>query len=155
MKKKTGSKPIPVLDRLFRKTNVPLNKDGTPSKRQCWNWIGVTNNAGYGMLRVSSEVHMATVHRISYIEHTKQINYGDKVQVLHLCGNRLCVNPNHLKLGNTKDRAALQRKYGSYNRITFYDKQKMWPVCEHCGKTEYLPHFKRLHSMCEHNKKHK
>lgn len=145
----------PILERLYSRTNIPLNKDGTQSKKQCWEWHGVTNNAGYGMMKVDAERGMATVHRISMIEHTKSMNYGDKVEVLHTCGNKSCVNPDHLMIGNIKDRAKLQVKYKNYNTQTFFNKQLMWPVCEHCGGTNYRPHFKRLHSLCEYNAKHK
>jgi len=145
----------PILERLYKRTNIPLNKDGTYSKKQCWEWHGVTNNAGYGMMKVSAEYGMATVHRISMVEHNKTMQYGDKVEVLHTCGNKSCVNPDHLMIGDIKDRVRLQIKYNNVNNKTFFDKKFMWPVCEHCGGTNYRPHFKRLHSLCEYNAKHK
>lgn len=147
-------KKKPVLERLLKRVDVPLNKDGSKSKNKCWIWKGVTNNAGYGMLRVSNEIHMATAHRIMYIETYKTVNYGDKIEILHKCGERLCVNPDHLVCGTIKDRHALQRKYDAFNPM-FRNKKLMWPVCEHCGETTYMPHFKRLHRLCEHNAKTK
>ena len=143
-----------VLQRLMRRSNIPQNKDGSNSKTKCWTWTGPTNNAGYGMMKVSKELNMVTVHRIMMIEHHKTIDYGDKVQVLHNCGNKLCVNPDHLKLGNDDDRAALQRKYKAYNK-NFHNPDYMWRTCEHCNGVDYLPHFKRKHSLCEHYAKHK
>lgn len=143
-----------ILNRLMRRSHIPTNKDGTYSKSKCWTWSGPTNNAGYGMMKVSKKLNMATVHRIMYIEHFKTINYGEKVQVLHKCGEKLCVNPHHLMLGGNDERAELQRKYQSYNPM-FNDKERMWVTCEYCGNTDFLPHFKRKHSLCQHLLTHK
>jgi hypothetical protein len=148
-------KRTPVLERLFKKVHIPVNKDGTNSKKQCWEWQGVVNNAGYGLIRVDEEVGMATVHRVVMVEHNKKMNYGDKVEVLHNCGNKNCVNPDHLICGDIRDRRALQIKYNNINNETFFNKEFMNPVCKHCGESTYLPHFKRLHRLCEDNAKHK
>lgn len=146
----------PIFDRIVdRVTNMPLTKTGKYDYTQCWNWEGVTNNAGYGMIKIGhSNINMATAHRAMHIEHNKAINYGDKVEVLHKCGNRKCVNPKHLVTGSMTDRHKLQRKYKLYNGM-FTDDKRMWPVCEHCGEKSYLPWFKKQHSLCEYNAKTK
>lgn len=143
-----------VLERMQNRIDIPKNKDGTNSKSKCWNWIGPTNNAGYGMIKISAKHGMGTVHRAMYIETYKTVGYKDKVQILHKCGNKLCVNPDHLFVGNYTDRGNLQRKYKAYNK-NFHNKKYMYPVCEHCGGTNYLPHFKRLHSLCASKNQHK
>jgi hypothetical protein len=144
-----------ILDRMLAKTIIPYTIDGDKDITQCWIWNGGTNNAGYGMMRVRGEVNMILSHRVSYIETYQNMRYNDKHEVLHSCGNKLCVNPHHLTKGNVKDRHALQRQYNRYNYITFNDKEKMYVTCEHCGKTEYLPHFERLHRLCNVLAKHK
>lgn len=143
-----------VLQRLMRRSRIPTNKDGTHSKTKCWTWTGPTNNAGYGMMR--GKLKMGTVHRIMYFEciHTDARQYGSKNEVLHKCGNKLCVNPDHLMTGDINDRAELQRKYKAYNK-NFGNPDYMWRKCEHCGHTDYLPHFKRKHSLCNYLSKHK
>ena len=138
---------IPVMQRLRKYTHIPTTKTGKDDYSKCWIWQGCTNNVGYGMLRVSSEIHMATVHRIMYIETYKTVNYGDKIEIQHKCGNKLCVNPKHLQTGDLISRHVLQRKYKAYNG-NFNDKARMYLTCEHCGKTTYLPHYKRLHRLC-------
>lgn len=143
-----------VLERLMRRSNIPRNKNGSKSKTQCWTWTGPTNNAGYGMMKVSKELNMATVHRIMMVEYHGNIDYGDKVEVLHECGNKLCVNPHHLSCGTVKDRQVLQRKYKAYNK-NFGNPDYMWRTCEHCGNVDYLPHFKRKHSVCNYLAQHK
>jgi hypothetical protein len=144
-----------VLDRLYNKTIIPYNQDGTKDYSKCWDWNGGTNSSGYGMMRVPDQLNMVLVHRVMMVEYNKNMRYNDRCEVLHECGNKNCVNPKHLVKGNIKDRHALQRKYKAYNRQTFFDKKKMYITCEHCGKTEYLPHFKRLHRLCNALSKHK
>lgn len=150
-----NKKPKTVLDRLFNKTKIPLNDDGTQDFTKCWNWNGGKNNSGYGMMRVPDQLNMILVHRVIMVEYHKSMRYNDKSEVLHECGNIRCVNPKHLIKGTMKDRHALQRKYQAYNKETFFNKDKMYITCEHCGETDYLPHFKRLHRLCNHLAKHK
>jgi hypothetical protein len=154
MKNKRIRKSIPILDRLRKYTHIPVTNKGKDDYKQCWIWHGCKNNAGYGLLRVSREIHMATAHRIMYIETYKTVNYGDKVEIQHKCGNKLCVNPKHLQVGDIKTRHELQRKYNAYNDM-MKQKEMMWPVCEHCGGTTYLPHFARIHRVCNTNAKYK
>lgn len=138
-----------ILDRLINRI-VKDHKD-------CWLWTGPINNAGYGMMNTCKGIdypRMATVHRIMMVEYTNKIKYGDDVEVLHKCGNKLCVNPDHLTIGDIKDRHKLQRKYKAYNKM-FGNSDYMWRYCEHCDTKTYLPHFKRLHSNCKVKTKHK
>jgi hypothetical protein len=152
---KKERKRVPVMERLMKRVKLPLDENGKQDDTKCWLWTGVTNNAGYGMLRVSTDVHMATVHRIMYIETFNTVKYGDKVEVQHTCGNKLCVNPKHLQLGDIVSRHILQAKYNAYNKMMSHDREKMWPVCEHCGESTYLPHFERLHRLCKREAKYK
>ena len=150
-----GKKKQNIVERLLKRTTIPLLNDGSKDISQCWLWRGPTNNAGYGLMNVGhSGIKMASVHRIMMVEHVKSLQYKTKQEVLHICGKKLCVNPDHLILGTMKDRHALQRKFKAYNQM-FHDKDYMYPICEHCGGTTYLPHFKRMHSLCKRNAKHK
>lgn len=54
----------------------------------CWNWIGYTNEKGYGTIKRNGK--MWKVHR--YVNQTPAHLTTD-----HLCGNRSCVNPSHLE----------------------------------------------------------
>jgi hypothetical protein len=75
-----------------------------------WLWLGVTNNHGYGQIRIDGVAFL--VHRVAYRLY-KEISLDNAILVLHKppCTIPNCFNPDHLYLGdhkqNTKDIAAM------------------------------------------------
>jgi hypothetical protein len=59
----------------------------------CWIWQRSTSFNGYGQLWHDGRVQRA--HRVFYQLHVGPI--PDGLQIDHTCGDRLCVNPNHLE----------------------------------------------------------
>jgi hypothetical protein len=137
---RTTSKP--VIERLFAKSYIPSTPEGTNDYEQCWLWKGGINNAGYGLIRINKEEGMALVTRVVKHHHS---GVTMNQEVHHTCGNKLCVNPNHLIIGNSKTRQQV--------RPTGYDHWLMRgePVvktCDVCGITTHRLWFTRKHNNC-------
>ena len=60
----------------------------------CWQWMGGVDRNGYGKVRVRSKTLWA--HRHSYEQLRGPIPPG--MSMHHTCGNRACINPDHLRL---------------------------------------------------------
>jgi len=139
-RKPKGAKPIPVHERVLRRTHIPEDKT------KCWLWQGAVNNAGYGMIKSDSGLKdipkMMTVHRAVARFYCFPI---DGVEVQHTCLNLTCVNPDHLVIGNAKSRSErVVKKHGKH-----FNKPKVsHKVCEHCGVKTYVIWFSRVHKDC-------
>jgi HNH endonuclease len=65
----------------------------------CWQWTGSTTRLGCGQFSVMTlgeGRQMIPAHRYAWEQAAGAI--PDGVDVLHLCGNRICVRPDHLTL---------------------------------------------------------
>lgn len=73
--------------------NIIIDDDG------CWNWQKYKNPFGYGMMMTGSRKDgtrkLKLVHRVAYEEWVGLIPHGFEAD--HLCKNRACCNPKHLK----------------------------------------------------------
>lgn len=64
----------------------------------CWLWRGQISNSGYGRIMLSGADGraMESAHRASYLTFVGPIPDGTFVR--QSCGNRLCINPEHLEV---------------------------------------------------------
>jgi len=65
---------------------------------ECWEWQACVAGPGYGRIG-NRDGKTESAHRIAWELTFGAIPKGR--QVLHICGNKLCVNPTHLKLMGT------------------------------------------------------
>lgn len=65
----------------------------------CWDWSGRLNNDGYGILKYHQKGLRA--YRVAYGLWVGPIEVGKSI--LHSCDNRLCINPEHLRMGTQKE----------------------------------------------------
>ena len=60
----------------------------------CWIWQGASAPNGYG--KITSNYKTLSAHRYMYENLVGAVPIG--MQLDHLCGNKLCVNPQHLEV---------------------------------------------------------
>lgn len=65
----------------------------------CWEWSGKLTRQGYGYVSHARKVLRA--HRVSLELHGREIPEG--LVVDHICRNRKCVNPDHLRVVTNKE----------------------------------------------------
>jgi HNH endonuclease len=84
----------------------------------CWNWQRAVLKDGGGVMGYLDQTSVKA-YRVAYMELVGPIPAGSCV--LHVCDNRLCCNPGHLRLGsradNARDRVS-KRRNGNSNQLT-------------------------------------
>ena len=75
----------------------------------CWEWTGAPWGEGYGQMRVNGRATL--VHRLSFEWSAGPVPVGMVVD--HMCWNRLCVRPDHLRLATPSQN---QRSQSGPNR---------------------------------------
>lgn len=86
----------PTYERFMRFVDLPAK---AKRETECWWWTGSERggrkkSGRYGQFTV--EGRPAYAHRYSYQVHNGEI--PDNYEVDHVCQNRKCVNPHHLRL---------------------------------------------------------
>ncbi|HEY9051693.1 MAG TPA: HNH endonuclease signature motif containing protein [Gammaproteobacteria bacterium] len=82
--------------RLQQKIQANSIKD---RNSDCWLWTGQITNSGYGRMMIKdddNQIAWESAQQISYMAFIGPVPKG--MLSRHVCGNRLCVNPEHLEL---------------------------------------------------------
>lgn len=103
----------------------------------CWLWTGATAR-GYGIFRINGGNQVA--HRVSYRWATGPIPAGSEVD--HMCFNRGCVNPKHLRILshslNGQNRASANSNSKSGVRGVYWlDDRKGWMARAMLNRTSH------------------
>lgn len=110
----------------------------------CWNWTAAVNSGGYGNYCVNGKNMNA--HRCAFEMATGKTVPAD-LHVDHQCHNRLCVNPDHLRLATP-----IQNKenydpeqVSSIHGVSWSKQYEKWRArVQHNGKCVYDKRFHRL-----------
>jgi hypothetical protein len=70
----------------------------------CWWWKGGKDIKEYGIFWYKGKTQFA--HRVSLLLHNKVKHLNPKLQVLHSCRSKQCVNPEHLSEGTREQNSA-------------------------------------------------
>jgi hypothetical protein len=70
----------------------------------CWEWTGAKNTHGYGLMRERNRSRMA--HRVAYEFDNGPVPDGRQLD--HICLNRRCIKPTHLRVATSKQQAENQ-----------------------------------------------
>lgn len=111
----------------------------------CWNWTAVTN-FGYGLFKAAGRPQAA--HRISYLLTFGAIPEG--LFVDHVCHNKRCVNPAHLRLATNKENqehrlGAQANSRSGVRGVSWHKVTKQWrAVVQHSGQQIHIGYFRTV-----------
>ena len=91
----------------------------TEKEGECIIWKGWVTSCGYGRIRCMGKNYFS--HRLSYMTKIRSEDIpthidGEVANVMHLCGNSKCVNPDHLELGTVGENASHKIEHGTHQR---------------------------------------
>lgn len=101
-----------------------LHRMSAPAESGCTEWQGGVNDAGYGILCADNSRIRA--HRAAWEAHNER-EVPDGMVVDHICGNRKCVKPDHLRVVdralNTQYRVVENKNNSTGHRGVILDKR--------------------------------
>lgn len=126
---------------VFMENTLPdrLLKRITKEANGCWTYNGPRSGHGYGSMWHDGRTRRT--HRVAY-----EATYGDipqNLEIDHICNNRLCCNPQHLRLVTRQHNAKLRSKRQTHCRHgheytpdnTYIEPQRGWRQCKTCRES--------------------
>jgi hypothetical protein len=139
----TAALPIPELS----PSNIKDFWSHIDKSGDCWTWTGRLTETGYGLARytVSGKRHGIRAHRLAY-----ELTVGpipDGMQVDHICHNRACSRPEHLRAATHKQNqenlvGAQARNQSGVRGVTWYARTNVWQGnVRHNKKLHHVGYF--------------
>lgn len=105
----------PILQRKKPITLDWIKENCTIDQNNCWNWNkAIALLSGYGS--VGYEGKQWATHRLTYTLANGDIPEG--LLVRHMCNNKKCCNPEHLKLGSHRENNLDTENYAKAFKLT-------------------------------------
>ena len=98
----------PGRPRVYVKRTMETDPPPTPQDTDCVLWCGAVDRYGYGVL--SANNRRVRAHRWMYEMHNSPILPG--LVVRHKCDNRVCINLDHLGVGDAGGECGAMRRRG-------------------------------------------
>lgn len=95
---------VSLVDRFLAKVR---ESDG------CWHWEASKSRLGYARILVDGKVHLA--HRVSFVLFIGEIPENKEID--HICGNRGCVNPSHLRVCDRSENTRNKKWFKGSSRL--------------------------------------
>lgn len=91
---------------------------------KCWDWQAGLDSRGYGNFRDPKRGKGQRAHRIAYELVNNVTLPSDSMEhcILHICDNRKCCNPSHLKLGSHAENMADMKAKGRRKNINSFER---------------------------------
>lgn len=109
----------------------------------CWNWTGATSD-GYGRIGIGKKSALA--HRVAFELVVGPVPDGKVLD--HLCFNRACIRPDHLRItdtaGNGQNRAGAPRNSSTGVRGVTRSRWGYQAQVKTAGRNHYLGTFTTL-----------
>jgi len=86
----------------------------------CWMWRAYKDKHGYGRFQVGDRPQAA--HRYSWFLVHGYLPEYPEFELDHLCGNRACVNPDHLRVATHKENTLRSASFVAENSEKLYCK---------------------------------
>lgn len=141
---------LDITEKQLARFNSRISKTST-----CWVWNAPLTSLGYGRITINYRPWLA--HRLSYELHVGPIPEG--LDIDHICHNRSCVNPNHLRATtrkqNLENQSGPHRGNVSGVRGVYWrsDRKKWRANVVHNGQSITVGHFSNLQEAEESVKK--
>jgi hypothetical protein len=112
---------------------------------ECWTWTAARNQAGYGFFRLDNRMRLA--HRLSY--ELANGTLDDNVILDHICRNRACINPDHLRevtqKQNMENQGAHKNSKSGVRGVTWTTRLQCWTAqVGHNGKVIFCGNYRTV-----------